>query len=81
MDCSICKDLEKEVETREREFAEARCSASYGVCIRPAAYRNVNMEFARSALQDHQSVCATVVRKPTLRASGLAFQDRRSAAA
>jgi hypothetical protein len=81
MDCAICKDLERELESRYQEFKDACCSASYGISTKPAAYRNVDMEFARSALQDHRSICASAVRKPTLQASRPASPNRRPAAA
>lgn len=81
MDCAICRDLERELEARYQEFKDACCSASYGVCTKSAAYRNVDMEFTRSALKDHRSICACAVKKPTLQALRPASSNRRPAAA
>jgi hypothetical protein len=64
MECLICRDLEQKLEEKRVEFAAARGSASYGVTIKSAAYINVDMEQARSELQDHRSVCIHVSRKP-----------------
>ena len=81
MDCAICRDLERELEARYQEFKDACCSASYGVCTKPAAYRNVDMERARSALQDHQLVCASVVTRAALQPLRPASPSRRPLAA
>jgi hypothetical protein len=81
MDCLICRDLEQKLETRRMEFANARGSASYGVSTKSAAYRNVDMEQARSELQDHRSVCAHVSRKPPVLASRAIQVSRRPVAA
>ena len=81
MDCLVCRDLEQKIEARRKLFAEARCSASFGVSSKSAAYRNVDMEQARSELQDHRSVCACVSRKlPALSARAIQASRRPVAA-
>jgi len=60
MDCLICKDLGRAFESSRRKYLEARSSAYYRVSTELAAYKNVNMERAKSALEDHQAVCVSV---------------------
>ncbi len=81
MDCLICRELEQKLETRRMQFAEACCSASYGVSTKSAAYRNVDMEQARSELQDHRSVCAYLCRKPPALTTRAVHASRRPVAA
>jgi Zn-dependent peptidase ImmA (M78 family) len=59
MDCSICKDLEQAFEYRCRKYIEARFAAYYQVSTELAAYKNVDMERAKSNLQEHQLVCVS----------------------
>jgi hypothetical protein len=58
MDCSICKELERILEFRRGEYIEARSDAYYRVSTELAAYKNVDMERAKSDLEEHQLVCA-----------------------
>jgi hypothetical protein len=81
MDCLICRDLEQKLEARRMQFAEACGSASYGVSTKSAAYRNVDMEQARSELQDHRSVCAYASRMPSAHAQRSICASRRPVAA
>ncbi len=57
MNCLICKDLKRVFEDKRSDYVEARCAAYYRVSTEFAAYKNVDMERAKSALEDHQSVC------------------------
>jgi hypothetical protein len=59
MDCLICKDLERVVESRWSEYIEARFAAYYRVSTELAAYKNVDMERANSDLEEHQLVCSS----------------------
>jgi hypothetical protein len=59
MDCSICKDLERTFESRRSQYVEARSAAYYRVSTELAAYKNVDMERAKSDLEEHQLVCAS----------------------
>lgn len=62
MDCSICRDLKRAYEAGLSEYLEARSSASYGVSTNLAAFKNVEMERAKSDLEEHQLVCVSAVR-------------------
>jgi hypothetical protein len=57
MDCLICKDLERDFESRQSDYIEARCAAYYQVSTELAAHKNVDMERAKSNLKEHQLVC------------------------
>ena len=59
MDCSICKDLERTFEFRRSQYVEARSAAYYQVSTELAAYKNVDMERAKSDLEEHQLVCVS----------------------
>jgi len=63
MGCSICRNLERALESRRSEYIEVRSSACYRVCTRPAAFMNVDMERAKSELEEHKSLCACAVRE------------------
>ena len=60
MDCPICKRLERTLESRRSAYIGASSSAYYRVSTRLAAYENVEMERAKSDLQDHLQVCLSV---------------------
>jgi hypothetical protein len=57
MDCLICKDLERALESRRSAYVEARAAAYYRVSTELAAKKNVDMERAKSDLEEHQLVC------------------------
>jgi hypothetical protein len=57
MDCLICKDLERAFGSRRSKYVEARSAAYYQVSTELAAYKNVDMERAKSDLEEHQLVC------------------------
>jgi hypothetical protein len=59
MDCLTCKNLEQSLESRCREYVEARSSAYYQVTTEFAAHKNVDKERAKSDLEEHQLVCAS----------------------
>lgn len=60
MNCLICKDLERTLESRRSQYLEARSAAFYRVSTELAAYKNVDMERAKSDLEEHQLVCISV---------------------
>jgi hypothetical protein len=66
MGCPICRDLERAFETGLNEYIEARSSASFRVCTKLAANKNVEMERARYALGEHRLICVFAVRVFTL---------------
>ena len=61
MECPICRELRRAYETGRGEYIEARSSASYGVSTMLAAFRNVEMERAKSDLEEHRLVCVSAI--------------------
>jgi len=59
MGCSTCRNLERAYETGISEYDEARASAGYRVCTVLAARKQVDMERAKSELEEHQIGCAS----------------------
>lgn len=59
MDCLICKDLERTLDFRRRKYFEARSAAYYQVSTELAAQNNVDMERAKSDLEEYRLVCAS----------------------
>jgi hypothetical protein len=57
MGCLICKDLERTLDFRRSKYFEARSAAYYRVSTELAASKNVDMERAKSALDEHRLVC------------------------
>ncbi len=54
MDYLVCKNLKRALEIRRSEYLEARSAAYYRVSTELAAYKNVDMERAKSDLEEHQ---------------------------
>ena len=57
MNCLECKHLKEAFESRLGKYIEARSAAYFRVNTELAAKKNVDMERAKSALEEHQSVC------------------------
>jgi hypothetical protein len=57
MNCPICKGLEEVCESRLNEYVKARSAVYYQVSTELAAYKNVEMERAKSELEEHRCVC------------------------
>jgi len=57
MDCLICKSLELAFESKRSKYVEARSAAYYQVSTELAAHNNVDMERAKSDLEEHQLKC------------------------
>lgn len=57
MTCLICKDLERTLDFRRSKYFEARSAAYYQVSTELAAQKNVDMERAKSDLEEHQLIC------------------------
>jgi hypothetical protein len=62
MECPICRDRERAYKARLSEYTEARSSACYQVSKRLAAFKNVEMERAKSDLEEHRLVCVSAIR-------------------
>ena len=61
MRCQLCRNLESAFEARRREYVEASSLAYYSVSKKFAAYLNVEMERALIELQEHRSICCSLV--------------------
>jgi hypothetical protein len=61
MDCPICRDLKRAYETGLSEYIHARSSASYGISTELAAFKNVEMERAKSELEEHRLGCVSAI--------------------
>jgi hypothetical protein len=53
----MCKDLERTFEARHSTYIAARSAPYYRVSTELAAYQNVEMERAKSDLEEHRLVC------------------------
>jgi Zn-dependent peptidase ImmA (M78 family) len=63
MDCPNCKGLQHTFEGKRDAYVEARHAAYYGVSTELAAIKNVDMERAKSAFDEHQLMCDTAQRQ------------------
>jgi hypothetical protein len=59
MGCLICRNLERAYEAGLSEYIEARSSAYYPVCTKPAASKKVDLERARYELEEHRLQCVS----------------------
>jgi hypothetical protein len=57
MRCPLCRNLEIAFEAKQIEYNEASSLAYYRVSKKFAAYLNVEMERARTELEEHRLVC------------------------
>lgn len=64
MDCVICADLERDFDLRRAEYIEALSAPHYRVSSVLATSKNVDMECAKSTLDEHQLVCPDAVTGP-----------------
>jgi len=62
MGCSICKDLERALESTQSKYIEARSAAYYRVSTQLAANKNVDMERAKSDLEEHRLGCVSTAK-------------------
>ena len=62
MDCLICKDLQRAFESARGKYLAARSAAYYRVSTELAAYQNVDMERAKSDLEEHRMVCISAAK-------------------
>jgi hypothetical protein len=59
MACLICRDLERTLDFRRSKYFEARSAAYYQVSTDLAALKNVDMERAKSDLEEHKLACVS----------------------
>lgn len=64
MHCRLCENLERALEARRSEYVESSSLAYYQVSKKFAAYKNVEMERARTELQEHRMVCLAAQNEP-----------------
>ena len=57
MTCLICKDLERTLDYKRSKYFEARSAAYHQVSTELAAQKNVDMQHAKSDLEEHQLTC------------------------
>jgi hypothetical protein len=57
MNCLDCRDLERAFQSRLAKYIETRSAAFYRVSTELAAKKQVDMERAKTDLQEHQSIC------------------------
>ena len=69
MDCPVCRGLAQAFEAAYGEYIEARQSASYRLCTKFAAHKNVDMERARYELEEHEVECVSAFRLTDVRPS------------
>lgn len=62
MTCLICKDLERTLDYRRSKYFEARSAAYYQVSTELSAQKNVDMERAKSDLEEHRLVCVSAAK-------------------
>jgi len=62
MACLICRDLERTLDFRRSKYFEARSAAYFQVSTEFAAQKNVDMERAKSDLEEHQWACVSAVK-------------------
>jgi hypothetical protein len=61
MCCPICTNLKRVYEAGLAEYIRARSSVSYRICTELAARKNVDMERARYALEEHRGRCVIAI--------------------
>jgi hypothetical protein len=62
MACLICRDLERTLDFRRSKYFAARSAAYYRVSTELAAQKKVDMERAKSDLEEHLLVCVSAAR-------------------
>jgi hypothetical protein len=70
MVCLVCKDLEQAFNAVHSEYDEARSSMCYRFTRKFAALKYVDMERAKSALEEHKLHCDSGVKGPERAMSG-----------
>ena len=62
MTCLICKDLERTLDYKRSKYFEARSAAYYQVSTELVTQKNVDIERAKSNLEEHQLVCVSAAK-------------------
>jgi hypothetical protein len=61
MDCPICRALEQGYAAGLSEYAMARSSVCFRLSTKFAAQKNVDMERAKYALEEHRAQCFSAI--------------------
>jgi len=61
VNCPICTNLKQVYESGLVEYIRARSSVGFRLCPELAARKNVDMERARYALEEHRLLCVTAI--------------------
>lgn len=61
MECLMCKDLGRVLDSRLASYKAARSAAFYRVSTELAARKEVDMERAKTDLQEHELVCSFAI--------------------
>ena len=64
-DCLACKDLDRALKLTLASYMAARSAAFYRVCTDIADKKEVDMERAKTDLQEHQTACPFAIRAGT----------------
>lgn len=70
MVCLVCKDLERALDTGNSDYNKARSSVCYRFSRKFAALKYVDMERAKSELEEHQLLCGRAGKEPARSLSG-----------
>jgi hypothetical protein len=70
VDCLACKDMERALKLTLANYIAARSAGFYRVCTDIAAKKEVDMERARTDLQEHRLVCPFAIRAAALDRAG-----------
>jgi len=62
MTCPICQSLERAFDAALSAYFEARSSASFSVCPKVAAHKNVEMQRTKYELEEHRLECVSASR-------------------
>jgi len=58
MDCLQCTDLSRTFESAHLKYVAARSAEFYRISTEIAAKKQVDMERAKTDLQEHQAICS-----------------------
>ena len=66
MSCLRCEDLGRALKVRQSEYNEALTSTYFRVSRKYAAYLSVELERAKSELEEHRSICVSPLKQPAV---------------
>jgi hypothetical protein len=69
-DCLECKDLDRALKLTLANYMAARAAPFYRICTDIAAKKEVDMERAKTDLEEHQLVCSYAIRAEAAERTG-----------